>query len=126
MHSLRLIDLQKRGIVFYCNKLDGGHFVVPDELVPSVRKVLGISDLGMGLLISRKFLLVLLVTGLLATPFTWFLLKNWLENFTYRIPLHWELFLLAPMTIFLLISGIMFIKWWQFKRSNLAQVIKYE
>jgi len=37
-----LIDLQRRGVVFYCNKLDGGIYVVPDEIVPGVRRALGI------------------------------------------------------------------------------------
>lgn len=37
-----LLDLQKRGIVFYCNKLEGGAFVIPEEIETSVRASLGI------------------------------------------------------------------------------------
>ncbi len=37
-----LLDLQRRGVVFYCNKLDGGRFVVPEEIVPAIRDALGI------------------------------------------------------------------------------------
>jgi hypothetical protein len=37
-----LIDLQKRGVVFYCNKLDGGQYVLPEEIVSSVKKALGV------------------------------------------------------------------------------------
>jgi hypothetical protein len=29
-----LIDLQKRGVVFYCKRLDNGRYVVPEEIVP--------------------------------------------------------------------------------------------
>lgn len=37
-----LLDLQRRGVLFYCNKLNGGAFVVPDEVVPGVKKALRI------------------------------------------------------------------------------------
>lgn len=37
-----LNDLQRLGVLFYCNRLDGGVFVVPEELVPGVKSALGI------------------------------------------------------------------------------------
>lgn len=37
-----LIDLQRRGVLFYCNRLEGGKFVVPEEIVGSVKEALGI------------------------------------------------------------------------------------
>ncbi len=37
-----LIDLQKRGVLLYCNKLDGGTFVVPEEIIPAIREALEI------------------------------------------------------------------------------------
>lgn len=40
-----LIDLQRRGVLFYCNKLDGGKYVVPEEVVGAVKTALGI-ELG--------------------------------------------------------------------------------
>lgn len=37
-----LIDLQRRGVVMYCNKLDGGVFLVPEEMVVAIRNALDI------------------------------------------------------------------------------------
>ena len=37
-----LIDLQRRGVLLYCNKLDSGQFVVPEEIVPAIRRALEI------------------------------------------------------------------------------------
>ena len=34
--------LQKLGVLFYCNKLDGGLYVIPEELAPGVKEALGI------------------------------------------------------------------------------------
>jgi hypothetical protein len=43
-----LIDLQKRGIVFYCNKLEGGKYVLPEEIVGGVKAVLSIEMTRLG------------------------------------------------------------------------------
>jgi len=37
-----LLKLQKKGILFYCNKLNNGVYVIPEEFVPIIRKQLGI------------------------------------------------------------------------------------
>lgn len=37
-----LNDLQKLGVVFYCNHLEDGVYVVPEEIVPGVKQALGI------------------------------------------------------------------------------------
>lgn len=37
-----LNELQRRGVVFYCNRLNGGRYVVPDEVVPGVKSALDI------------------------------------------------------------------------------------
>jgi hypothetical protein len=37
-----LIDLQRRGVLLYCNKLEGGQFLVPEEVVPAIRAALEI------------------------------------------------------------------------------------
>ena len=37
-----LIDLQRRGVLLYCNKLENGQFVVPEEIIPAIRRALEI------------------------------------------------------------------------------------
>jgi len=37
-----LIELQRRGVLFYCNRADGGKYVIPEEIVDPVRTSLGI------------------------------------------------------------------------------------
>lgn len=92
----------------------------------AVRKILGISDFGLGALISGKFLKILFFSALVAVPLTWYILNQWLQNFTYRIHLGVGLFLLALVGILLMIIGTMGVKWLQFKRMNLAEVLKNE
>lgn len=40
--SNALTDLQKLGVVFYCNRLEGGCCLIPDEIVPGVKQAVGI------------------------------------------------------------------------------------
>lgn len=36
-----LKDLQQRGVVFYCNRLEDGQYLIPEEIVPAVKKAIG-------------------------------------------------------------------------------------
>jgi hypothetical protein len=43
-----LIDLQRRGVVFYCNRLESGRYVIPEEIVEGVKAALGIQMTRVG------------------------------------------------------------------------------
>lgn len=63
-----------------------------------IRKVLGASVLNIvGLLVSGLLRLVI-VGGVVAAPLSWYLLNRWLSNFTFRIDIHWSVFVLAGLT----------------------------
>jgi putative ABC transport system permease protein len=52
-----------------------------------VRKVLGASVGSIVALLSRDFVKLVLISMLLGCPIAWFMVKEWLESFAYRIPL---------------------------------------
>jgi putative ABC transport system permease protein len=60
-----------------------------------VRKILGASVQNILYLLSRDFLKLVLVAFLIASPLTWWIMHNWLEDFAYRINIPWWSFLLA-------------------------------
>lgn len=60
-----------------------------------VRKVLGASVLSISSLLSREFVTLVLVSGVVATPVTWYLATGWLDSFAYRTTLSPWLFLAA-------------------------------
>ncbi len=61
----------------------------------SIRKVLGSSIPGIFLLLSREFLLLVLIANLLAWPLAYYGMRQWLEGFTYGIDISLLPFLLA-------------------------------
>ena len=57
-----------------------------------IRKVLGASVASVVRILSRDFLLLVLLSLVLAIPGAWIAAHKWLENYPYRIRLGWELF----------------------------------
>jgi putative ABC transport system permease protein len=51
----------------------------------SVRKVLGASVINITLLLSQDFIRLIVIALLIASPISWLLMHNWLNNFAYRI-----------------------------------------
>ncbi len=54
-----------------------------------IRKVLGASVLSIASMLSKDFIKLVLIGILIAAPIAWWLLSNWLNNFTYRIEFQW-------------------------------------
>ena len=64
-----------------------------------IRKVLGASIPGILKLLYREFALLLLIAFLIAVPLAWLMVKNWLQDYAFRIDVHWSFFVLPFMAI---------------------------
>ncbi|HXL58376.1 MAG TPA: FtsX-like permease family protein, partial [Chitinophagaceae bacterium] len=60
-----------------------------------IRKVLGANTASVFALLSKDFLLLVLIAFVIASPFAWWAMHNWLTGFAYRINISWWMFLLA-------------------------------
>jgi putative ABC transport system permease protein len=60
-----------------------------------IRKVLGSSVSGIVYLFSKEFVVMIVIGFAIATPITWYLMSKWLQDYTYRITIHWGIFALA-------------------------------
>lgn len=60
-----------------------------------IRKVLGASVSGLVTLLSKDFVLLVLVALVIAAPLSGWLMGKWLENFAYRINISWWMYLAA-------------------------------
>jgi putative ABC transport system permease protein len=67
-----------------------------------IRKVLGATSVGLVRLISKEFLLLVLIANLLAWPAAYHAASRWLENYAYRINIGWGTFVLAGLLAFLI------------------------
>src|SRR6202012_4733716 len=62
-----------------------------------IRKVLGASVGGIIGLLSRDFLLLVLLSALIFFPLAWWAMHRWLQDFAYRIDIGWGVFVLAGL-----------------------------
>jgi putative ABC transport system permease protein len=65
-----------------------------------VRKVLGSSTQGIVMLLSKDMLKPVLIATLIAIPAGYYAMDKWLQNFAYRTPLQWWIFVLAAVITF--------------------------
>jgi len=57
-----------------------------------IRKVLGASIINITRLLSEDFLKLVVFSFLIGSPVAWWVMNNWLQSFSYRINIHWEIF----------------------------------
>jgi putative ABC transport system permease protein len=67
-----------------------------------IRKVLGASEKGILLLLSKDFAKLVLLANIIAWPLAYLGMKQWLQNYPYSIELHPGLFILPAILILLI------------------------
>ena len=63
-----------------------------------IRKVLGATVPNIVNLLSKDFLKLVGVAIVIASPVAWFAMHKWLQDFAYRIPIYWWIFVVAAVT----------------------------
>ena len=67
----------------------------------AIRKVLGASVAGVSNMITRKFLLLVLLANAIGGPVAFYVMQNWLNGFAYRTSLGVTLFVVAILSTLL-------------------------
>ncbi len=74
-----------------------------------IRKVLGASVQSLVGLLSREFLVLVVVALVLASPIAYLIMQKWLTNFAYQTPIHWWIFgLSAGITLLIAFLTVSF------------------
>ena len=67
-----------------------------------IRKVMGASASGIVFLLSKDTLRLILVSIIISTPISWMLMKDWLENFSFKIQINPFIFLISGISAIVL------------------------
>ena len=91
-----------------------------------VRKVLGASVAGITTLLIREFTKWVIIANVIAWPAAYFLMKNWLQDYVYRISMGWWVFLLS--SVIALIIAVLTVSFHAVKAaiSDPAKSLRYE
>jgi len=60
-----------------------------------IRKVLGATVANITSMLSKDFLILVLLALVIASPIAWYLMNQWLEDFAYRTNIGWWVFIIA-------------------------------
>lgn len=91
-----------------------------------IRKALGASVSEIIILLSKEFIVWVLAANIIASPVSYYIMKNWLQNFAFRISLNlWEFILpgIAALIIALFTISFHSVK---AARANPVESLKYE
>jgi len=91
-----------------------------------IRRVNGANIVEILMLLNKDFIRWVGVAFLIASPAAWFIMKNWLENFSYRTSLSWWIFVLAG--VLALVIAILTVSWqsWRTATRNPVEALRYE
>ena len=72
-----------------------------------IRKVLGASISKIILLLSKEFLIWIIISNVIAWPLAWFIMNNWLQNFAYRVDIGiWVFVLSASLALIIALATV--------------------
>ncbi|HOP02835.1 MAG TPA: ABC transporter permease [Tenuifilaceae bacterium] len=91
-----------------------------------IRKVMGANVPSVVWLLLNEINRLFLISTLVAWPIAWYLMKGWLENFTFRIKLSPTIFIAASLLAYLI--AVLTVSYQAFKaaRTNPSITLKYE
>jgi len=69
-----------------------------------IRKVIGANLPNLLQLLSKDFVVFVLIGNLAAWPLAWYAVHKWLQEFTYRINIQWQVFVLSALLTLIIAS----------------------
>ncbi len=91
-----------------------------------IRKVLGSSISGIVGLLTREFIVLVILSNFISIPISYYIATQWLGNFAYRIDLGWELYAITSITTLLVALLTVSYQAIHAARANPVASLKYE
>ena len=91
-----------------------------------IRKVLGAGKVEIVSLVSKEFILILLIACVIAMPLAYEALDWWLQTFAYRVPISASLFIISAFAILLLAVITLSYHALKATRQNPVDSLRYE
>ena len=91
-----------------------------------IRKVLGSTVHEIVILFNRSYIRILSICFILAIPLSYYMITKWLENFAYRTPIYWWVFMVAFVLVTIITSLTVTFQNWRTANANPVDSIKTE
>ena len=91
-----------------------------------IRKVLGASTMGIIIMFNKAYFRILAVCFVIAAPLAWYAVTRWLENFAYKTPMYWWVYLLAFVGVAVITVCTVTFQNWRVANDDPVKAIKSE
>ena len=91
-----------------------------------IRKVLGASVPGVIFLLTKEFTKWVLIANIIAWPVAYYIMHNWLQDFSYRINIDWWVFFLSGGIALLIAFATISIQAIKTANTNPVESLRYE
>ena len=91
-----------------------------------VRKILGAHVYNIIYLFSKEIIFLVLVSLVIATPVSLYVMRNWLLNYAFRIKINFDIYLAGA--ILTIVIAVITVNWqiWKVASKNPANALRYE
>jgi putative ABC transport system permease protein len=91
-----------------------------------IRKTLGASSGNVVLMLLRQYMWLMVLAAAIAVPASWWVGRQWLDQFANRIGLTPQLILLPAVVMLLIVLATVSFQTWRAARTNPMDAIRYE
>ena len=91
-----------------------------------IRKVLGGSTIGIISMFNKFYFRIITISFVIAAPLAWYAVNRWLQNFAYKTPMYWWVYLLVFVAVSTITICIVSLQSWQVANDNPVNSIKTE
>ena len=91
-----------------------------------VRKVLGASIPGIIKLVTKEFIIIVLLSNIIAWPVSYYFMSKWLKNYAYHININWWVFVLSGSIALLIAIATISIQAIKAATANPVESLRYE
>jgi putative ABC transport system permease protein len=82
----------------------------------AIHKIHGASITEVITMLNRDFIIQFAIAYIIAVPLSYIIVNRWLENFAYKTPVHWWIFLAGGLIVFIIM--VLTVSWQSYKAAS--------
>lgn len=91
-----------------------------------IRKVLGASLFHIGTILSKEFIVLIVIAFVVSTPISYYVISKWMEDFAYKTEISWWLYVLGGLISVIIALVSIGAKVWKASGANPIDSLRYE
>ena len=91
-----------------------------------IRKVLGAASYEITYLLTKNFIMWVIISNILAIPIAYYFMNKWLQDFAYRIDISWWMFIIAGGIALLIALATVSFQAVKAATANPVESLRYE